>query len=327
MATGRARVRRVDRAHVAPGRARSPRAHLHGRGSRGALAVGARRATSAAARWRTTAGSRRPCRTGARHTAAVGRRRCGDADGRRRVVMLARGIAAPAVSSSAPRRRSGSPSRRPRAALSATASRTSASPYRRTDRSWPTSRPTRRACVASGFARFRRSRRVRCQAPTDRASVFWSPDGRSLAFFAGDKLKRIELPDGSPVTISDVPNVRLSATWGRRADSVFVVPRRDLSRSGQRRHRRRSSTPHRPGTRRDCAPPGPRSCRTAGGISTSPRTRRRRRHHDARRTRKGAARQSCRRCSTAQYVDPGYLRVCPRRHARRPALRRVASAG
>ena len=35
-------------------------------------------------------------------------------------------------------------------------------------------------------------------------SVFWSPDGRSLAFFAERKLKRIDLPDGAVVTICDV---------------------------------------------------------------------------------------------------------------------------
>ena len=32
---------------------------------------------------------------------------------------------------------------------------------------------------------------------------FWSPDSRSIGFFTDDKLKRIELSGGSPVTICD----------------------------------------------------------------------------------------------------------------------------
>jgi Tol biopolymer transport system component len=46
-------------------------------------------------------------------------------------------------------------------------------------------------------------------------SVFWSPDGRSLAFFANDKLKRLDLPDGAPVPIADVSTrLGLTGTWG-----------------------------------------------------------------------------------------------------------------
>jgi eukaryotic-like serine/threonine-protein kinase len=53
-------------------------------------------------------------------------------------------------------------------------------------------------------------------------AVIWSPDGRSIAFFAGDKLKRIDLPDGTPVTLSDVPNVRVTGTWGEK-DIIFAA--------------------------------------------------------------------------------------------------------
>ena len=66
-------------------------------------------------------------------------------------------------------------------------------------------------------------------------TVIWSPDGRSIAFFAGDKLKRLELPDGAPVTLSEVPDVGIFATWGAETDSVRDDPGRPLSGAGRRR--------------------------------------------------------------------------------------------
>ena len=36
-------------------------------------------------------------------------------------------------------------------------------------------------------------------------SAFWSPDGSSLAFFAAGKLKRLDLPSGSPQIICETP--------------------------------------------------------------------------------------------------------------------------
>ena len=53
-------------------------------------------------------------------------------------------------------------------------------------------------------------------AGTDGAiSVFWSPDGRNLGFFAQDKLKRLELPNGAPIAIADVPTqIGVSGSWG-----------------------------------------------------------------------------------------------------------------
>jgi Tol biopolymer transport system component len=62
-------------------------------------------------------------------------------------------------------------------------------------------------------------------AGTDGArTVIWSPDGRSIAFFAGDKLKRLDPPDGMPVTLTDVANVRIVATWGRDDILYTVLP-------------------------------------------------------------------------------------------------------
>jgi len=59
---------------------------------------------------------------------------------------------------------------------------------------------------------------------TERArSLFWSPDGRSIAFFAEDKLRRVNLSGGAPVSICDVPSrIGLSGTWGRGGDILFT---------------------------------------------------------------------------------------------------------
>ena len=57
-------------------------------------------------------------------------------------------------------------------------------------------------------------------------SLFWSPDGRSIAFFAGDKLKRLDLPAGSPVPLCDVPeNIGLYGTWGSGGQILFASNR------------------------------------------------------------------------------------------------------
>ena len=53
-------------------------------------------------------------------------------------------------------------------------------------------------------------------------SVFWSPDGRSLAFFAGGRLMRIDLPSGAPVKISDVrASIGQAGTWGADGQILF----------------------------------------------------------------------------------------------------------
>jgi eukaryotic-like serine/threonine-protein kinase len=56
---------------------------------------------------------------------------------------------------------------------------------------------------------------------TDEASgPFWSPDGQSLGFFAGGKLKRISVSGGPARTICNA-SVDLGATWNSRGDIVF----------------------------------------------------------------------------------------------------------
>ena len=48
------------------------------------------------------------------------------------------------------------------------------------------------------------------------SSLFWSPDGRSIGFFAENHLKRANLEGGAPVPICDIPTLarRTSGTWG-----------------------------------------------------------------------------------------------------------------
>ncbi len=54
-------------------------------------------------------------------------------------------------------------------------------------------------------------------------SLFWSPDGRSIGFVVANKLRRVDLAGGAPVTICDVPpGVGISGTWGSKGDILFA---------------------------------------------------------------------------------------------------------
>jgi hypothetical protein len=65
-------------------------------------------------------------------------------------------------------------------------------------------------------------------------SVFWAPDGRSLAFFVDATLKRVDISTGAVVTIADVPAATVAhGTWGAggtilmgvsAGDTIFQVP-------------------------------------------------------------------------------------------------------
>ncbi len=50
---------------------------------------------------------------------------------------------------------------------------------------------------------------------------FWSPDGRSLGFFAGGKLKTVAVEGGTPSEVCDAPNGR-GATWNAEGTIVFT---------------------------------------------------------------------------------------------------------
>jgi Tol biopolymer transport system component len=54
----------------------------------------------------------------------------------------------------------------------------------------------------------------------DAASPFWSPDSRFLGFFAGGKLKKIDIAGGPPVILCDAPTGQ-GAAWSRDGVIVF----------------------------------------------------------------------------------------------------------
>src|SRR5262245_61782490 len=50
---------------------------------------------------------------------------------------------------------------------------------------------------------------------------FWSPDSRLIGFFAGSKLKKIEISGGLPATLCDVGGVGTGGTWSRDGLILF----------------------------------------------------------------------------------------------------------
>ena len=63
---------------------------------------------------------------------------------------------------------------------------------------------------------------VPLEGTDDASSVFWSPDGRSLAFVAAGKIKRVTPGGGSPVPLFDVPEtIGMTGSWGADGRIVF----------------------------------------------------------------------------------------------------------
>ena len=56
--------------------------------------------------------------------------------------------------------------------------------------------------------------------------AFWSSDGRSVAFFASGKLKKLDLQSGGPQTICDTPAARSAGTWSQNGDILFETTER-----------------------------------------------------------------------------------------------------
>ena len=67
------------------------------------------------------------------------------------------------------------------------------------------------------------------------SSPFWSPDSRSLGFFAGGTLKKIDIAGGPPITLCDAPSSR-GGSWSRDGIIVFnpanVVALQKVSAAG-----------------------------------------------------------------------------------------------
>src|SRR5262249_18340974 len=76
------------------------------------------------------------------------------------------------------------------------------------------------AGVQSLFVRSLSSVTVHPLPGTEQATYpFWSPDGRSVAFFSGGKLKKVSVAGGSPTAVCDAENAR-GGTWG--GDNVIL---------------------------------------------------------------------------------------------------------
>jgi Tol biopolymer transport system component/tRNA A-37 threonylcarbamoyl transferase component Bud32 len=65
-------------------------------------------------------------------------------------------------------------------------------------------------------------------AGTDGADFpFWSPDGRALAFFAGGKLKRVDVAGGTPIVLADAADddaVTSGGSWNDNGVIIFGSP-------------------------------------------------------------------------------------------------------
>jgi len=55
---------------------------------------------------------------------------------------------------------------------------------------------------------------------TNASGSFWSPDGKSLGFFAEGRLKRVDLAGGAPIDLAEAPNQR-GGTWSSAGFILF----------------------------------------------------------------------------------------------------------
>jgi serine/threonine protein kinase/Tol biopolymer transport system component len=55
---------------------------------------------------------------------------------------------------------------------------------------------------------------------TNATGSFWSPDGKSLGFFADGRLKRVDLAGGTPIDLAEAPNQR-GGTWSNQGFILF----------------------------------------------------------------------------------------------------------
>ena len=64
----------------------------------------------------------------------------------------------------------------------------------------------------------------------DGQQPFWSPDGRFIAFFAQNKLKKIDTAGGAPQTICSIEGTTREGTWGSDDSIVFAIANTPLWR-------------------------------------------------------------------------------------------------
>ena len=150
-------------------------------------------------------------------------------------------------------------------------------------------------------------------------SPFWAPDGRSIGFFAGGALKRLDLGGGAPQTLAPVITGR-GGTWN--ADGVIVFapsttsPLMRVSATGGAAVAVTTLGPQQSGHRRAALsarrPPVPvlRARRAGHGRDLSGRARRERPDAaDARRQRRGvsALRAGCCGCGRGRSWPSGWM--------------------
>ena len=59
--------------------------------------------------------------------------------------------------------------------------------------------------------------------------LFWSPDGRSLGFFSGSRLQRIDIAGGAPQVLASAPDPR-GGSWGSDGTILFVPDGKSVQR-------------------------------------------------------------------------------------------------
>jgi eukaryotic-like serine/threonine-protein kinase len=54
-------------------------------------------------------------------------------------------------------------------------------------------------------------------------SIVWSRDGKSIAFFGAGKLRRLDLPNGAPIPVCDIPTgIGFAGSWGPEGEIIFA---------------------------------------------------------------------------------------------------------